>query len=93
MIIMSYKQARQFGIQPLFRIIGYSDVCRDPMEAPIAPADAIRLAIHNANHFNKKSSAGSSGNISLQDISFHEINEAFSVVPIANARFDNSVTI
>ena len=52
------------------------DAARDPVEFTTAPSDAIPRALENAK-------------LTLKDIEYHEINEAFSVVPIANARLLN----
>ena len=46
---------------------------RDPLEFTTAPAEAIPRALHRAN-------------LSLKDVDYHEINEAFAVVPLVNAR-------
>lgn len=42
-----------------------------PVEFTVAPADAVPLALKRAG-------------LSLEDVDFHEINEAFSVVALAN---------
>ena len=49
MILMSAKHAKQHSLTPLFRILGYADVCRDPVEFTIAPTDAVKAAINHAN--------------------------------------------
>lgn len=82
MVIMSGKSAAEHGFtKPLFRIIGYSDVCKDPVEFTTAPADAIPLAVQHANR-----NRDASSQLTLQDIEYHEVNEAFSVVALANAK-------
>lgn len=53
--------------------IGYADANRDPKEFTIAPADAIPLALKKCG-------------LSMGDIDYFEINEAFSVVSIANEK-------
>jgi acetyl-CoA C-acetyltransferase len=47
------------------------DTQRDPKEFTIAPSDAIRLVLKKAH-------------LSVKDVSLFEINEAFSVVVLAN---------
>lgn len=49
----------------------YCTPSQAPVEFTVAPSDAVPLALKNAG-------------ISLGDVDFHEINEAFSVVALAN---------
>ncbi len=74
MVIMSAGKARELGLKPLFKIRGFGDAARDPVEFTIAPADAVPRAYKHAG-------------VSASDVKYHEINEAFSLVPIVNARF------
>lgn len=76
MVVTSGKLAREQGLTPLFRIRGFGDAARDPVEFAIAPADAVPRALQHAG-------------MSLQDVEYHEINEAFAVVALANARLMN----
>lgn len=85
LVMMSGKQVKELGFKtPLFRILGYSDICKDPVEFTTAPADAIPLAIDHANRHRS-----ADNKLSLQDIDYHEVNEAFSVVALANAKILN----
>ena len=59
------------GIKPLAKIISYADAQQAPEWFTTAPSKAIPLALHRAN-------------LSADDINYFEINEAFSVVSIAN---------
>ena len=72
-ILASGKFAKEHGLKPLFKIKGFGDAARDPVEFTIAPADAVPRALKNAG-------------MTLGDVHYHEINEAFSVVALANAR-------
>jgi acetyl-CoA C-acetyltransferase len=74
MIVMSGAQARAKNLSPLFRIKGFGDAAKDPMEFTTAPSEAIPRALAHAG-------------MTLKDIHYHEINEAFSVVALANARY------
>ena len=65
---------KDLNLKPLFKIRGFGDAARDPLEFTTAPADAIPLALRHAG-------------LSLTDIDYHEINEAFAVVPLVNARY------
>ena len=55
----------------MFKILGYGDAARDPVEFTIAPSDAVPRALAHAG-------------VSMKDVEYHEINEAFSVVALAN---------
>ncbi|CCI39996.1 unnamed protein product [Albugo candida] len=73
MVLMSAHKAREMNLKPLARILGFGDAAQKPDEFTIAPSKAIPVALHRAG-------------LQLDDIEYHEINEAFSVVPLANMR-------
>jgi len=73
LILMSKQEAERLGIQPLARILSYADAQLDPEWFTTAPSKAIPLALKNAH-------------LTPSDIDYYEINEAFSVVSIANNR-------
>ena len=70
-ILMSKQKAEEMGIKPLARIISYADAQQAPEWFTTAPSKAIPLALHRAN-------------LAADKIDYFEINEAFSVVAIAN---------
>ncbi|MHB8206278.1 acetyl-CoA C-acyltransferase [Mucilaginibacter sp.] len=70
-ILTSREKADELGIKPIARVVAYADAQQAPEWFTTAPSKAIPLALHRA---------GLSGN----DIDYYEINEAFSVVAIAN---------
>ena len=72
-VLMTSKTAEKLGKKPLARIIGFQDAAVDPIDFPISPAAAIPKLLET-NGINK------------QDISMWEINEAFSVVVLANIK-------
>lgn len=72
-ILMSKEKAEQLGLKPLARILSFSDAQLAPEKFTVAPAKAIPLAVERAG---KK----------MTDVDFLEINEAFSVVALANNR-------
>ena len=76
MVLMSGAEARARGTTPLFKIRGFGDAAREPTEFTVAPADAVPRAFAHAG-------------VSASDIDYHEINEAFSVVALANAQLLN----
>jgi len=67
LILMSAEKAKELGVKPLAKIISYADAGVDPIDFPAAPTVALPEALKKAN-------------LTLDDISLFEINEAFSVV-------------
>ena len=72
-VLMSAEKAAEMGIKPLARIIAYADAQQAPEWFTTTPSKAIPLALHRAG-------------LSAAQIDYFEINEAFSVVSIANNR-------
>jgi acetyl-CoA C-acetyltransferase len=70
-VLMSKEKADKLGIKPLAKIIGYADAEQAPEKFTTSPAKALPKAIAKAN-------------LKISDINYFEINEAFSVVAIAN---------
>ena len=75
-VLMSKDKAKELDIDPLVSIISYSDAAVEPNWFTIAPSLALPIAV-------KK------GNIKIEDIDFFELNEAFSVVGLANTKILN----
>lgn len=73
LILMSQSKSKELSIKPLAKIISYADVANKPLLFTTTPAKAIFLAL-------KKSK------LSIHDIDFFEINEAFSVVTLINQK-------
>ena len=73
LIITSLAAAQARGLKPLAKIIGFGDAELAPIDFTIAPAAAIPRALKMAG-------------ISKDDVDFWEINEAFSVVVLANMK-------
>jgi acetyl-CoA C-acetyltransferase len=71
LILMSNEKAEELSLKPLGKILSFSDAAQKPEWFTTTPAKALPLAIDRAG---KK----------IGDIDFFEINEAFSVVAIAN---------
>ncbi|KAJ7700007.1 peroxisomal 3-ketoacyl-CoA-thiolase [Mycena rosella] len=67
LILMSAEKAKELGLTPLAKIISYADAGVEPIDFPIAPTVALPKALEKAN-------------LTVNDISLFEINEAFSVV-------------
>lgn len=70
-ILMSKEKADELGVKPIARIVSFADAQQAPEWFTTAPSKAIPLALQRAN-------------LSSGQIDYFEINEAFSVVSIAN---------
>lgn len=70
-VLMSKEKADELGIKPIAKIVGFADAAQDPIWFTTAPSLAIPKAIENAG-------------LTKDDIDYYEINEAFSVVALAN---------
>nr|WP_294944534.1 acetyl-CoA C-acyltransferase [uncultured Mucilaginibacter sp.] len=76
LVLMSREKAEAMGIKPLAKIVSYADAQQAPEYFTTAPSKAIPLALHKAG-------------LSSDQIDFFEINEAFSVVSVANNKLLN----
>ncbi|KAI0839136.1 acetyl-CoA acetyltransferase [Hypoxylon sp. FL0890] len=72
-VLMSEAKVKELGVTPIAKILGWGDAAREPERFTTAPALAIPKAIKHAGLTDK-------------DIEFYEINEAFSVVALANIK-------
>ncbi len=73
LVLMSAEKAKELGVQPIAKIVSYADAAQEPEWFTTAPAKALPKAIQNAH-------------LTLRDIDFFELNEAFSVVGLANVK-------
>ncbi len=72
-ILMSAEKAAELNLSPLAKITSYADAAHEPEWFTTAPAKAVPLAIAKAG-------------IDIKDIDYWELNEAFSVVGLANMK-------
>ncbi len=72
-VLMSKERAKAMGIKPLARIVGFADAQQTPEWFTTTPAKAMPKAIAAAG-------------LQISDIDLFEINEAFSVVALANMK-------
>lgn len=75
-VLMSGAKARSLGLTPLARIRGFGDAALAPIEFTTAPSHAVPIALKHSK-------------VSMSDIDYHEINEAFAVVALANVKLMN----
>ncbi len=73
LVIMSAEKAAALGLKPLAKIKGYADAAQASEWFTTSPAKAIPAAINKAG-------------LAKEDISYYELNEAFSVVGLANIK-------
>jgi acetyl-CoA C-acetyltransferase len=73
LVLMSADKAKELGLKPLAKIRSYADAAQKPEWFTTAPSKALPKAIKKAG-------------IQISDIDYFEINEAFSVVSLANER-------
>ncbi len=71
LVLMSKERAEALNLKPLARIVSYADAQQAPEWFTTAPSKALPLAVSRAG-------------MKMEEIEYFEINEAFSVVAIAN---------
>lgn len=72
-ILMSAEKAKELGLEPLATIRGYADAAQEPEWFTTAPAKALPIALGKAG-------------VDIKDVDYFELNEAFSVVGLANIK-------
>ncbi|RYF81470.1 MAG: thiolase family protein [Chitinophagaceae bacterium] len=72
-VLMSKEKADALGLQPIAIIRGYADAEQEPTYFTTTPSIAVPKAVKKAG-------------LEMKDIDFVELNEAFSVVGIVNAK-------
>ena len=73
MVLVSEEKLKQFGLNPLARILSYADAEQAPEWFTTSPAIAVPRAVSKAG-------------LQMEDIDYWELNEAFAVVGIENSR-------
>lgn len=71
LIICSKEKAEELGIKPIAKIVSYADAAQEPEWFTTAPSKALPIALKKAN-------------LSISDVDYWELNQAFSVVGLAN---------
>ena len=71
LVLMSADKAKALNLKPIAKIRSYADAAQEPEWFTTAPAKALPIAIAKAK-------------IKSSDIDYYELNEAFSVVGLAN---------
>lgn len=73
LVLMSKEKMESLGLKPLAKVVSFADAAHAPEWFTTAPSKALPKAVEKAG-------------ISLQDLDAVELNEAFSVVGIANTQ-------
>ena len=73
LVLMSKEKATELGLQPIAKILSFADAEQAPEWFTTTPSIAVPKAIAKAG-------------LQMEDISYWELNEAFSVVGIENSR-------
>jgi len=73
LVLASEEMVQKLGLKPLAKIVSYADAAQAPEWFTTAPSIAIPKALEKAG-------------LSTSDVDFWELNEAFSVVGIANTK-------
>src|SRR6476660_9330062 len=72
-VLMSKEKANELGIKPIAKIISYADAEQAPEKFTTTQSLAVPKAVKKAG-------------LKMSDIDFYELNEAFSVVGVANIK-------
>ncbi|KAA5536651.1 acetyl-CoA C-acyltransferase [Taibaiella lutea] len=75
-VLMSREKAAELGLKPLAVIRGYADAEQAPEWFTTSPSKAVPKAVAKAG-------------LKMEDVEFFELNEAFSVVGLANCNLMN----
>jgi len=73
LVLASEEAVEKYGLKPIAKIVSYADAAQAPEWFTTAPAKAVPIALEKAG-------------LSASDIDYWELNQAFSVVGIANTR-------
>lgn len=73
LVVMSERKAKSLGLTPLAEVVSYADAGQEPKWFTTAPAKALPKALEKAN-------------LEIDQIDLFELNEAFSVVGLANMK-------
>ena len=76
LILMSAEKAEKLNITPIAKIKSYADASQEPEWFTTAPSKALPIALSKAG-------------LKKDDIDYYELNEAFSVVGLANIKLLN----
>lgn len=70
LILVSKEKMEELGLHPVAKILGFADAAHEPMWFTTAPTKAAPIALQRAG-------------LSMEDVDYFEVNEAFAVVTLA----------
>lgn len=73
LILASAEAVAKYGLKPIAKIVGYGDAAQAPEWFTTAPSKAVPVALAKAG-------------LTTADVDFWELNQAFSVVGLANTK-------
>ena len=73
MVLMSEEKANELELTPLATILSYADAAKEPKRFTTAPSKALPKALDKAK-------------ITIDDVDYFELNEAFAVVGLSNMK-------
>jgi acetyl-CoA C-acetyltransferase len=73
LILASAEAVAKYGLKPIAKIVSYADAAQAPEWFTTAPSKAVPIALKKAG-------------LETSDVDFWELNQAFSVVGLANMK-------
>lgn len=73
LVLASKEAVEKYGLKPIAKLVSYADAAQAPEWFTTAPSKAIPIALEKAG-------------LTTNDVDFWELNQAFSVVGIANTK-------
>jgi acetyl-CoA C-acetyltransferase len=73
LVLMTEEKAVSLGLKPLAKILAFADAEQEPQKFTTTPSIALPLALKKAG-------------LSINEVEYFELNEAFSVVGLANCQ-------
>ena len=73
LILASAEAVEKYNLKPIAKVVGYGDAAHEPEWFTTAPSKAVPVALKKAN-------------LSIADIDYWELNQAFAVVGLANIK-------
>lgn len=73
LVLASEEAVAKYGLKPIAKIVSYADAAQDPEWFTTAPSKAVPVALNKAG-------------LAVGDVDFWELNQAFSVVGLANTK-------
>ena len=73
LILASAEAVAKYNLKPIAKVVGYGDAAHEPEWFTTAPSKAVPVALKKAN-------------LTISDIDYWELNQAFAVVGLANIK-------